>query len=156
MKTSLENIVDFLMKTESQTLVVTAECSTAQILISLVDNSTGLDVSGVTGLSERLKYVSEHQEDIDKCLTYPDGRSKFFCLETPNFTFEDLKVKIMACTLENGLKQVVIEPDNILLRGVEKSIVDDWCKFKMALEYMYGTVFTVVTDNMEGRDDSSV
>ena len=101
MKTSNDKIIDFLAISEltEPCLVINYTWSTANIVLELVERSTALDIRTLPTLEEKLKVTKDNEVAIKKCLEFPDGRGKFFCLTTSDLNLYDIQVKIVACIL---------------------------------------------------------
>lgn len=145
--TGLGKIVTQLIGSEVKSLVLSSEYSASTILINLAEKVSGVNISAIEGIENKLKAVQAHEVEIKKELEFSNGESKFHCVDCSELTSEELKVKVLVCIMEHEVKNIILEPNKVLLRTSSDNESVDWDMFKTAMERMYSVSFVTVEDD---------
>lgn len=145
--TGLGKIVTQLIGSEVKSLVLSSEYAPRAILINLAEKVSGVNLSVIEGIENKLKAVQAHEVAIKRELEFSNGESKFFCIDCSELTSEEVAVKVLECIMEHEVKNIILEPNKVLLRTSSNNEREVWDTFKTAMEIVYGVSFIIVEDD---------
>ena len=155
METSLSKIVQYIKNSKEQIIIVSGQYEPHIFLTAVAEDATGLKYKRSGTLQEKLNSFKGMESEVKNSKEFPDGQSRFFCINTKNVISQNvipqgmigIQQKILSCVLEFEIKKIIVEPIDIMFKGVSGIHRNEWLIFKNGLEEFFGVEFILMKDD---------